>query len=90
MSTSAPITPAPVKDRPTLPRFTIREFLKLESAGGACLLIATVIALVLANSPFDDTVADFWHAHAVVMVGPPRASGSGPRGPRPRAPAAPG
>ena len=42
----------------------------LESAGGVCLLLATVTALVLANSPLGDSVADFWHHHAVVMVGP--------------------
>lgn len=47
-----------------------REFLKLESAGGVVLLAATIVALVLANSPLGATVADFWHHHAVVMVGP--------------------
>ena len=33
------------------PRDMIREFLKLESAGGILLVIATIFALVLANSP---------------------------------------
>ena len=51
-------------------RFAIREFMRLESAGGACLLAATIIALLLANSPLGDSVADFWHHHAVVLVGP--------------------
>jgi len=51
-------------------RFAIREFMKLESAGGVCLLTATIIALVLANSPLGDIAADFWHHHAVVLVGP--------------------
>ena len=63
---------SPVTDRRAnrSQRFTIQDFLALESAGGICLLIATVTALVLANSPLGGAVADFWHHHAVVMVGP--------------------
>ena len=71
MTTTAPTTTRPAPGRtPRPPRVAIREFLKLESAGGVCLLVATIIALVLANSPFGDSGADFWHHHAVVMVGP--------------------
>jgi NhaA family Na+:H+ antiporter len=71
MSATAPSGSATIarpNNRPQ--RFAVREFLKLESAGGVCLLAATVAALILANSPLGDTIADFWHQHAVVMVGP--------------------
>ena len=47
-----------------------REFLRLESAGGVCLLSATIIALVLRNSPLGEDVARFWEQHAVVTLGP--------------------
>lgn len=47
-----------------------RHFLHLESTGGVFLMVATVIALILANSPARDVVYDFWHAHAVVQFGP--------------------
>ena len=47
-----------------------RHFLHLESSGGVFLVLATIIALILANSPAAELVADFWHAHAVVQVGP--------------------
>ena len=48
----------------------VRHFLHLESTGGVFLMVATVIALILANSPARDVVYDFWHAHAVVQFGP--------------------
>ncbi|MEZ5247136.1 MAG: Na+/H+ antiporter NhaA [Acidimicrobiales bacterium] len=71
MSSTAP-SPTATVDQPTNrnARLALREFLKLESAGGVCLLVATVTALVLANSPLGHTIAEFWHHHAVVMVGP--------------------
>ncbi len=47
-----------------------RHFLHLESSGGVFLVLATIIALILANSPAAELVADFWHAHAVVQIGP--------------------
>lgn len=47
-----------------------RHFLHLESSGGVFLVLATIIALIMANSPAAELVADFWHAHAVVQVGP--------------------
>ena len=33
-------------------------------------MVATVIALALRNSPLGDAVADFWHQHATIRVGP--------------------
>ncbi len=51
-------------------RFQLKEFLHLETSGGFFLLGATVIALVLRNSPVGEQVEHFWHQHAVVRVGP--------------------
>ena len=47
-----------------------KHFLHLEMAGGVFLMGATVFALILANSPAGHAVHDFWHAHAIVQVGP--------------------
>jgi len=52
------------------PRLALKEFLHLETSGGVFLMVATVIALVLRNSPAGESVADFWHQHATVRVGP--------------------
>lgn len=45
------------------------QFLKIESASGVVLLICTVVALVLANSPWGGAVADFWKIHLRVGLG---------------------
>jgi NhaA family Na+:H+ antiporter len=45
---------------PRLVARPLREFLRTEIAGGVVLLIATLIALIWANSPFDDSYASFW------------------------------
>lgn len=54
-------------DREGLPhefadRFTgpLRRFLKIESAAGVLLLVATVVALVVSNSPLAAPVSSFW------------------------------
>lgn len=50
-------------DRPvarTLVR-PLRQFLHVEAAGGIVLLIATVAALILANTGWGDDISDFWH-----------------------------
>lgn len=47
----------------------IREFLKLESAGGILLLGATVVALVIANSPLDALYDRLLEMPIVVQVG---------------------
>ena len=38
----------------------VRDFLSTESAGAAALLIATVAALVWANSPWSDSYESVW------------------------------
>lgn len=58
-------------DREGLPheladRFTrpFRRFLKIESAAGVLLLVATVVALVVSNSPLAASVSAFWERPA--------------------------
>jgi len=42
------------------------DFLRSEAAGGAALLVATVIALIWANIPGDNGYLDFWH-HEITL-----------------------
>jgi NhaA family Na+:H+ antiporter len=63
-------------DEPSLPHEPIdrlvepvERFLHVEAAGGIVLLACTMIALVLANSPFADAVDHFWHAQIGVVIG---------------------
>ena len=52
-------------------RFTnaVREFLRLESAGGLLLLIAAVIALVVANSPLSTYYGALFDTTVAIQVG---------------------
>ena len=45
------------------------EFLKTEGGGGVVLLVAGVVALVWANSPWQEAYQDFWHQE--IGIGPP-------------------
>ena len=69
---AAPASPDPRRLRPapihalTAP---VRRFLRVEAASGAVLLLASAVALVLANSPAADAVHHFWETHLVVGVG---------------------
>ena len=47
----------------------IREFLRLESAGGILLVIATVFALILANSALGGVYEGFLRTPVVIQVG---------------------
>jgi NhaA family Na+:H+ antiporter len=47
----------------------LARFLRVEAASGILLLLATVAALALANSPWAAGFLDFWHAKAGVRVG---------------------
>ncbi len=47
----------------------IRDFLRIEAAGGILLLTATAIALVWANSPWAESYENFWHIPIVVRIG---------------------
>ena len=46
----------------------LREFLVTELAGGGLLLVATMVALVWANSPWRAAYEDLWHTTAIVGV----------------------
>ncbi len=45
------------------------SFLEVESSGGIVLLICTIIALVLANSPFYETYTAFWRTPFILIFG---------------------
>ena len=47
----------------------VREFLRIETAGSVLLLVAAVVALVWANSPWADGYAAFWQAHVRLDLG---------------------
>ena len=47
----------------------IHQFAAIEAAGGVLMLIATVVALIWVNSPWQDSYFDFWHTHITFSVG---------------------
>ena len=47
----------------------VLEFLRTEAGGGVVLLAATVVALVWANSPWQDAYQDLWHHELVLGPG---------------------
>ena len=47
----------------------VRRFLGIEAAGGILLMVATVVALVWANSPWSDSYHDLWHAEVHLSIG---------------------
>lgn len=53
---------------PSGPQFVrpLVDFLHTESAGGVALVVAAVVALVWANSPWDAAYADLWHTQLAV------------------------
>jgi NhaA family Na+:H+ antiporter len=55
--------PAPVVLRPLV------DFLHTEAAGGVVLLVAAVVALIWANSPFKDSYNELWHTHLSLTIG---------------------
>ncbi len=50
----------------------VREFLRVEAAGSMLLLLAAVVALVWANSPWSESYHDLWHTPLGIDVGPLR------------------
>ena len=61
-STPDPIDPLAELPRPSIQRVTgpLERFLHIEAASGAVLLVCTVVALVLANSPAADAFLGIW------------------------------
>ncbi len=47
----------------------MRKFLRIEAAGGLLLIIATIVALVWANSPWSDSYHELLHTHITLEVG---------------------
>jgi NhaA family Na+:H+ antiporter len=45
------------------------DFLHTEAAGGIVLLVATAVALLWANSPFQDSYTELWHTHLSISLG---------------------
>ena len=66
-----PASPSTANNRPPieilLDPFT--RFAKMEAAGGILLLIATIAALVLANSPLEHVYHDIWETKFTIGVG---------------------
>ena len=66
-----PSGPSPLADKLPVARVEVltrplARFLAIESAGGVALLICTVAALVVANSPAADGWARLWHTHTAI------------------------
>ncbi|MGH9113832.1 MAG: Na+/H+ antiporter NhaA, partial [Acidimicrobiales bacterium] len=55
-------------DRPRFIRPLV-DFLNTEAAGGVALVLATVVALVWANSPWDESYRDLWTTHFSMALG---------------------
>ena len=47
----------------------VAEFLRTEAAGGVLLVLATLVALLWANSPWDESYQDLWHHELSIGVG---------------------
>lgn len=64
------LTPIERMGRPFL------RFLHIEAAGGIVLLVCTVIALILANSPWSQTFLEFWKVPIAISIADFRLSHS--------------
>ena len=49
--------------------YPIQEFLHQQASGGILLIIATVIALAWANSPFAESYHHLWHTYVKIDIG---------------------
>jgi Na+:H+ antiporter, NhaA family len=49
--------------------YPIQEFLHQEASGGILLIIATIIALIWANSPFAQSYHQLWHTYLSIDIG---------------------
>ncbi|HTN78849.1 MAG TPA: Na+/H+ antiporter NhaA [Acidimicrobiales bacterium] len=47
----------------------LRDFFRTEAAGGVVLVVAAVVALVWANSPWKQSYFDLWHTHLSIALG---------------------
>jgi Na+:H+ antiporter, NhaA family len=49
--------------------YPIQEFLHQQASGGILLIIATIIALAWANSPFSESYYHLWHTYVKIDIG---------------------
>jgi NhaA family Na+:H+ antiporter len=47
----------------------LQQFLHTEAGSSSLLLMATILALVWANSPLEDSYVDLWHTQATIGIG---------------------
>jgi Na+:H+ antiporter, NhaA family len=47
----------------------VKSFLEIEATSGILLILCTIAALILANSPWAKSFADFWHTHVSIFIG---------------------
>ncbi|MFO0411093.1 MAG: Na+/H+ antiporter NhaA [Planctomycetota bacterium] len=47
----------------------VKRFLHIEATSGVVLMLCTLIALVIANSPWDHAFEEFWHTHVAFEFG---------------------
>lgn len=50
--------------------YPLSRFLKIEAGAGVVLLFATVVAIIIANSPWSATFLSFWEIHVGFQLGP--------------------
>ncbi|MDX1944073.1 MAG: Na+/H+ antiporter NhaA [Pirellulaceae bacterium] len=77
--THSPVGPASRPDRPRSPVLPttpsrrmiepLAHFLELQSASGIVLIVCTLVALALANSPWASAWDHFWHTEARISLG---------------------
>ncbi len=65
-----PISPSPLPKRPVQRLLEpLARFLEIESASGIVLIVCTVAALAIANSPWAHAWESLWHTEAVIALG---------------------
>lgn len=52
-----------------------KRYLQIEATSGIILFLCTLIALLVANSPWDHAFEEFWHTHVAVVVGKLKVEG---------------
>ena len=69
------IEPSPLTwiggDRPLARRVArpVREFLRIEASGGILLILATIVALIWANSPWSHSYHEILETHISIEIG---------------------
>lgn len=69
---SLPQRPTWIGSQRPLARFVGRPvagFLQVEAAGGILMVVATVVALAWANSPWSESYRELWHTELLIEVG---------------------